>query len=65
MSVHIKYEVDISNCRECPFKASVTEQGFFADVCNLLSGYEAAIPNKGIHRLCPFRKKNQKKIRRM
>lgn len=55
--VHIKFETEIIDCQKCPFTSSVHEQGFCGDVCNLLSGYGAIIPDEGIHTACPFRER--------
>ena len=53
--VHIKFETVVDECRSCPFLNHVSEQGFCADVCNLIEGYGAVTPNRGIHKDCPFR----------
>lgn len=55
--VHIKFEKVIDECRRCPFVSHVSEQGFCAYICNLLEGYGAAIPDRGIHQACPFRER--------
>lgn len=52
MKVLIKYEKEIENCYQCPFKEWHSEQGFCADCCKFIN--YGKIPRKGILKKCPF-----------
>jgi hypothetical protein len=55
-SVIVKFEEEIEDCYECPFKHKVYEQGYSDYVCSKRGAY-ASIPDDGIRPDCPFRKK--------
>lgn len=50
----IKYEKEINNCYECPFKERVYEHGFSGTLCHFKLGYET-IPKHGIFDDCIFK----------
>lgn len=51
--MEIKIEMKIENCRECPYKTYVYEQGYQATECTKLPAY-SEIAVTGVRHDCPF-----------
>ena len=56
----VRVELDIKDCRHCPFTYDVYEQGYSGTDCTKVGYPYATIPSKGFRPDCPFLKEQEK-----